>query len=423
MKTDSAAGRKHGVNRRVLVINYLTFLSFLLVGVAAVLTPIGLHEVIVDGFVDAQFAYVKDFTIFGQGTPDRSTYVTTRTCNSSRTPCPGVNVADVVPLTNPGSSPGFDFLGYQNYIPKNLVNIFSSGTRGKTDSRASPFDIQFRQYTASRNEANLTAVYNTTGQFHWIASLILEQQPVLVEGLVVDPVSGGIGFRNHTVPVNPEMNEGAKWTEDLLWIDVQTACVSTNWSISAIGNPGPFSSGGLARWTNGTLRRSSPGRYRGTDPEFAPFEDLRSQTTVNLADRARLAAEIFDYHLSAILYLDASNISSGIYPLDSDLADPFLGFGSGDTVLQLGNLPEPFWLSNILSGSEQSPEFLNLTGMGFNLSAFDVYAFSAYLVNVSQPGNPIETVPAANLSDALKTYTWSYGCKYSFYTAVIVILG
>lgn len=48
----------------------------------------------------------------------------------------------------------------------------------------------------------------------------------LIEGLVVDGVNGGIGFRNHTIPVGFDL--GAQWSEDLLWLQPETACTSTN---------------------------------------------------------------------------------------------------------------------------------------------------------------------------------------------------
>ena len=46
---------------------------------------------------------------------------------------------------------------------------------------------------------------------------------------MVDTQTGGIAFRNHTVPLG--LNYGATWTEDLLWIQPETACVDTNISV------------------------------------------------------------------------------------------------------------------------------------------------------------------------------------------------
>ncbi len=50
-----------------------------------------------------------------------------------------------------------------------------------------------------------------------------------VEGLVVDTVSSGIAFRNHTVPQDIAL--GAEWIEDLLWIEPETACADLNVSV------------------------------------------------------------------------------------------------------------------------------------------------------------------------------------------------
>ncbi|RSL78768.1 hypothetical protein CDV31_017252, partial [Fusarium ambrosium] len=48
----------------------------------------------------------------------------------------------------------------------------------------------------------------------------------VVEGLVVDSIKGGVGFRNHTVP--PGFSYGVTWEEDLLFVEPETVCVDTN---------------------------------------------------------------------------------------------------------------------------------------------------------------------------------------------------
>jgi hypothetical protein len=48
----------------------------------------------------------------------------------------------------------------------------------------------------------------------------------VVEGLVVDSKIGRIGFRNHTIPINPGL--GVQWIESILWIEPESACVNTN---------------------------------------------------------------------------------------------------------------------------------------------------------------------------------------------------
>ena len=49
------------------------------------------------------------------------------------------------------------------------------------------------------------------------------------EGLVVDTVTGAIGFRNHTAPIGVGL--GAEWSEDLLFIEPETECANLNVSI------------------------------------------------------------------------------------------------------------------------------------------------------------------------------------------------
>lgn len=67
------------------------------------------------------------------------------------------------------------------------------------------------------------------GTYRQIQTLILDETIKPVEGLIVDAKSGGLGFRNHTVPANSE--HGATWAEDLLFILPETHCENTNLTI------------------------------------------------------------------------------------------------------------------------------------------------------------------------------------------------
>jgi hypothetical protein len=60
-------------------------------------------------------------------------------------------------------------------------------------------------------------------------SLILNNDTEAVEGLVVDTKQGGIGFRNHTIPM--DFKHGATWTEDLLFVEPETVCININLTI------------------------------------------------------------------------------------------------------------------------------------------------------------------------------------------------
>ena len=60
-------------------------------------------------------------------------------------------------------------------------------------------------------------------------SLILNNNTQPVEGLIVDTIKGGIGFRNHSVP--PGFQFGVTWREDLLFVEPESVCVDTNLTI------------------------------------------------------------------------------------------------------------------------------------------------------------------------------------------------
>lgn len=63
----------------------------------------------------------------------------------------------------------------------------------------------------------------------------LNEYATVVEGLVVDPSNAGIGFRNHTLP--PKSVTNASWSEDLLFVTPETACVPLNLTLDfTIGN-------------------------------------------------------------------------------------------------------------------------------------------------------------------------------------------
>lgn len=121
-------------------------------------------------------------------------------------------------------------------VPSNITEIFSSGSKGDRNLAAGAFDIEYRSFIQASNLTGEDDGPNiddgrkrTQAAFRMYESLIIQGQVKIVEGLVVDANVGGIGFRNHTVPVNP--GRGSEWTEGLLWIQPETVCVSTNLSI------------------------------------------------------------------------------------------------------------------------------------------------------------------------------------------------
>ena len=108
-----------------------------------------------------------------------------------------------------------------------------NSTRDSDESRHSIID-QGRTFTQS--------------DFHTYESLILNNQINVVEGLVVDIKVGGIGFRNHIVPLDPGL--GSEWTEGLLWIQSETVCVFTNISRELTTLRVPLAEVTVGSWEN-----------------------------------------------------------------------------------------------------------------------------------------------------------------------------
>lgn len=67
----------------------------------------------------------------------------------------------------------------------------------------------------------------TQGQFKFYQDFIERPQVSAIEGLIVSTTdSPGIGLRNHTLPPASEL--GYAWTEQILWLEPETACTNLN---------------------------------------------------------------------------------------------------------------------------------------------------------------------------------------------------
>lgn len=118
--------------------------------------------------------------------------------------------------------------GYDINIPQIITDIYSSGVDDKT-TISNFFDIQWRRYLTTSNDNSNNGSTFLVSAFRNMESLILNNATQPVEGLVVDTIHGGIGFRNHTVP--PGFQYGVTWEEDLLFIEPESVCVDTNLTI------------------------------------------------------------------------------------------------------------------------------------------------------------------------------------------------
>jgi hypothetical protein len=117
---------------------------------------------------------------------------------------------------------------YDRSIPQILTDVYSSGV-DNTTTISNFFDIQYRRYLTSSDPTFNNGSTYLVSAFRNMDSLILNNDTEPVEGLVVDTIRGGIGFRNHTIP--PGFQYGVTWEEDLLFIEPESVCVDTNLTI------------------------------------------------------------------------------------------------------------------------------------------------------------------------------------------------
>jgi hypothetical protein len=222
----------------LVALSWLTTIGTILLIIIGISTPLGLSEELrVGDTKSVTWEYTRDVGPMGQGTPDRATYNYSRVCNLFN--CPGVDGGYQAWRNDSGIWTSFnastDLVDLR--IPGNVSEVFTSGTAGTTV--ASIFDMQFRSYQREMTGLGYTnysdympyqnnSVY-TVGKAATLQSLILNNEIGLVEGLVVDTISGGVGFRNHTVPA--DVGLGLEWQEEILWIEPVTECVDLNLTI------------------------------------------------------------------------------------------------------------------------------------------------------------------------------------------------
>ena len=193
--------------------------------IASIVTPLGLYDVVApsDDPSVRPFAYVRDNSAFGYGTPPRSSAPFVRVCGTN-IPCPGqtlnkvCNDEDTVCLN----------VTYDPIVPTAMRNLFNDGAQDINPTVSGLFDIQWRSYSNWSDGFSSLEWYQRQ-EFRELANLVLDNKLEAVEGLVVDMVEGGIGFRNHTAPNATQY--GTTWSEDLLFVEPESVCVNLNVTI------------------------------------------------------------------------------------------------------------------------------------------------------------------------------------------------
>ena len=279
LRTDS--GLHRDVSKPTAFVSRLVPATTLLVTIAGIVTPLGLYEGLWQTSPTVvPFQYAADSSVFGRGTPSRSSLGFNRRCGLPvNKPCP---MSDMVAsyTTFDNGTVGASYSGgtYDLRIPQILQDTYSSGTKDNT-TLSNFFDIQWRQYiTRTESGSNDGSAY-LVGSLRQVQSRILGNDIQPVEGLVVDMVDGRIGFRNHTVPTGSQLS--ATWTEDILFVEPETACVNTNLTID------------FTVTTNGSIRDlvlTDRGGFASLNHTYPSFDQYAAQDDPDLKGRAYKAA-------------------------------------------------------------------------------------------------------------------------------------
>ncbi|KAM7209917.1 hypothetical protein V8F06_014699 [Rhypophila decipiens] len=189
LQTDSSAGYADGVSAQVTAIVYISLFTTIMLGAAQILSPVGLGEAVDSGrLVNATFAYAPDPSVFRDAKFDRILCALSRSCGGGSKPCPVMGQLC-------------------------LVEAFDRA----------PWTFQFHQFAAETSFTKDNMAYKSvTGSYQYIGPLVLEPGYHVREGVIINANDGGLGFRNHTVPLDPPMIDGASWEEDIMWMEPQT---------------------------------------------------------------------------------------------------------------------------------------------------------------------------------------------------------
>lgn len=313
-------------------LSWTSALSLLLLGIVSAITPLGLRaSLALTAPRSVTFQYAQDGSAFGKATLPHGDYVYNRVCGGWMTMnCPGnydgFNHSNNLTKGTPDS--GYYTWSNDNYtdpyissrIPWNTTEIFTNATIDTTV--ASIFDIKYRTFTnhmnTTRPAVNESTPWidqgrlRTKGRFQFYQSLILNDRLEAVEGLIVDTISGGIGFRNHTLPTGSGSETGSKWEEDILWLEPETQCVDLNMTLDYTLNSVSYSNVVNSRLTDRGGLVNLPIRYPLKD-----LNDLQGQDSPLLRERAWKAAVLTNMNLMRFFNETRVNTSLGkTYGLD-----------------------------------------------------------------------------------------------------------
>lgn len=300
------------MRKRVSAVSYGVVLASLLVGIAGVVTPLGLHDGIVlsNDQTPVPFQYSPDASALGLGTtPRHGSLGFSRICFSDefvedfglvQAACPNSHQNQTI-KTN-GTDVEVDSPdGYDTRVPRNVYEFFQSGVSRLGRTVSSIFDIEYRTYR-TENDTEQSWIQSDAlyliGDYRQLTSVALNDRLEAVEGLIVDTKNGGVGFRNHTIPAE-NLGFGAQWTEDILFIEPVTEC--TNLNITLEYNIAYDDTRGEV----GNLSLVDRGGFVDISRPEPEYDAGHSQDDPELAYRAYIGARVIN--LLTMYYLNITN--------------------------------------------------------------------------------------------------------------------
>lgn len=205
---------------------------------------------------------------------------------------------------------------YDITIPQATKDLYSSGRTkfGKTVS--SFFDIRTRQYTYRSELKKNNGKTWPVNTFRMLESKILEAEMFPVQGLVVDMIQGGVGFRNHTIPSG--ISQGADWTEDLLWLEPMTECVDTNLTLEYTLPNGDY----FNHFNFENVSIIDNGGFAGLIQQYPALSMDDNQNKPKLRERAYRAAWLVNVYSALIMNVTRPSPNAFEY-LNSELGKKF----------------------------------------------------------------------------------------------------
>ncbi|KAF7763937.1 hypothetical protein Agabi119p4_8474 [Agaricus bisporus var. burnettii] len=213
LRSDSSSNRlRAGIT--VAAISYLSTIGTVLIAVAGIILPLGLHEghLIPSDRLATPAKYLAD----------KSPLALATTSNRQKFQYgPYCGPLEVIACPEKTDEPN------NTTYPLSLVHAFNSTSYG-------PFSMQYRRFYNAQGDRTV----GSDGQMGISQSLIQRNDAFAMEGLVVDmtPTHPGIGFWNHTVPA---FAQGGTWSQEILWLEPLTVCVDTNLTVEYNLTSGP----------------------------------------------------------------------------------------------------------------------------------------------------------------------------------------